>query len=120
MAHTADGAVRAYLVPFKRATLRLLVHLREVDRRMLYMTKTTRSLFEFVRKELHFSEGETSLRIAAMRLLAEIPELEAKIEVGVLNMTQLNQARNFFSQEEKVGKPLDTEKKQEILKKLEG
>jgi hypothetical protein len=104
----------------KRSTLRVLVHLRELERRRLYVTERTGSLFEFCRKELHYSEPETNLRIAAMRLLAELPQIEDRIEEGALSLTQLNQARTFFNHEAKAGKALDTEAKQDVLKKIEG
>jgi len=96
----------------RRVTLKLLHHLREVERRKLYAVWGYSSLFAYVTDELKFSEGSAMRRIHAMRLLREMPELEKKVETGSLSLSVISQARPVI-------KDLPTEKKQEVIAKLE-
>lgn len=105
------------LVKKERALLaQVLWHLKEVDHRKLYADARCGSLFEYCVKVLKYSEGQASRRVSACRLLKELPELGEDIQSGELNLTQLNQAKNFFNEE----KILDREEKIEIMKKLKG
>jgi hypothetical protein len=94
-----------FLVQQERNLLsKVLWHLREVDKRKLYCEYKCGSLFEYAVKVLKYSEGQASRRVSACRLLADLPELSAKIESGGLNITLLDQAKRFFS-DEKITKP---------------
>src|SRR5437868_12891 len=83
----------------REVTLQILHHLREVERRSLYAKLSYSSLFEYCTQELKYSAGNAHRRISSMRLLKELPELEAKIENGTLNLSVLAQAQSFFKQE---------------------
>jgi 5-methylcytosine-specific restriction endonuclease McrA len=74
----------------------VLWHLRENERRMLFAQMGYRDLKEYCVKELKYSEGSAWRRISAMRLLKEIPEVEAKIQTGELNLTQVTMAQSHF------------------------
>jgi len=89
-----------------RATVRSLV-----ERRRLYAEWGYSSLYAYVTTELKFSEGSAMRRIQAMRLLREMPEIEAKVETGALSLTVLSQAQPVI-------KNLSPEKKQEVIAKL--
>lgn len=85
------------LVQVERSTLtKILHHLREIERRKLYSDLGCASLFEYAVKHLQYSEGQAGRRIQAMRLLKEIPEIEQKIESGVLSLSNISQAQTFF------------------------
>ncbi len=77
-------------------TIRVLWLLRENERRMLYAQMGYRDLKEYCVKELKYSEGSAWRRISAMRLLKEVPEVEAKIQSGDLNLTQVSMAQSHF------------------------
>ena len=51
----------------RRTTMDLIEHLREIERRMLFLDTGHKSLFEFAVKHLGLSEGSAQRRIAAMR-----------------------------------------------------
>ncbi len=93
----------------------ILWHLKEVDRRKLYVELHCGSLFDYCVKILKYSEGQASRRVAGARLLKDLPEVATQLEEGSLNLTQLNLA-NFFFRDEKISK---AEEKSAILKKLE-
>src|SRR5687768_287068 len=105
----------------RRATLDVLHQLREVERRLLYAEYGYPSLFEYVVKELKYSEGAAQRRISAMRLLRSIPEtekgeIEKKISAGALSLSTMSRAQTFFRNE----KPTDANEKLQLLSELEG
>ena len=87
----------ADLVQRERNVLTLVLHhLREVERRKLFSDLGYSSLFEYCVRELKYSEGQAGRRIQAMRLLKELPEIEAMIRSGSLSLTNLSQAQSYF------------------------
>jgi hypothetical protein len=109
----------------RRITLEVLHHLREVESRRLFATRGHSSLFEYVTRELGYSESSALRRIAAMRLLRDmpkqdLPDLEAKIESGELKVSQLSQVHSFIRQEKKSGKVYGEEQKRELLSEVAG
>lgn len=92
----------------------VLHHLREIERRRLFSSQGYKSLFDYCVKKLGYSEAEALRRIRAMRLMAEIPEIEVKIESGTLTLTNISAAQNLFRRE-----PKTPEQKVEVLKQIE-
>jgi hypothetical protein len=92
----------------------VLHHLREIDRRRLYSALGFPSLFAYASEKLGYAADQAYRRIAAMRLLAEIPEMEEKIANGNLNLTTVSLARTAFRKRE-----CTNEEKIEILESLE-
>ncbi len=100
----------------KAATLRLLDCLAEVESRRLYSLRAYSSLWEFVVKELHYSESQASERIHAMRLLKKVPEVKKHIEEGELSMTTAAQINRFLHQESKASsRKWQSEKTNELI-----
>lgn len=71
----------------KSATLVLLEHLAEVDRRRLYAEKGFPSLWIYVNEFLGYSESQTTERVSAMRLMVKIPEVKKELEEGKITLT---------------------------------
>ncbi len=117
--HLTDSALLAdtkFLAQRERElSLKILHHLKEIERRRLYSDLRYPSLFEYAVKELGYSEPAAIRRIQAARLLADMPELDKKIEAGHLNLTNLSMAANLFKNED----IKDKRKKKEILARLE-
>jgi hypothetical protein len=104
----------------KAATLAVLHCLREIEQRRLHIARGFQSLFDFATRELGYSPAAAQRRILAMRLLREIPALEAKIEQGLMTLDTAARAQGFFKQEEKLAGQVSLEKKKEVLAQLEG
>ena len=101
--------------------IEVLQHLREIDSRKSFALWGYSNLYAYCTEELKYSRGSAHRRIASMKLLREVPELEPKIESGQLNVSTLSQAHTFFNQEEKqLGKTYSVEEKKEILSEMEG
>ena len=58
---------------------RLLYQYRETERRRLYSKYKCSSLFDYLVKYLKYSNDQADRRIKAMRLFAEVPEIEEKL-----------------------------------------
>lgn len=74
----------------------VLYHLKEVDRRRLFAAYRYKSLYDYAEKELKYPGDQAYRRIAAMKILKELPELEAKISNGNLTLTHLSEAKRLF------------------------
>jgi hypothetical protein len=96
-------------------SLQLLHHLKEIERRRLFSDLGYGSLFDYVVRELGFSEPSASRRIQSARMLKEMPYLEKKIADGSLNMTTLTMAGKLFRDEDIVNPDV----KKEILAIIE-
>lgn len=96
--------------------VKVLWHLKEIDKRKLYADLKCKSLFDYAITVLKYSEGQASRRISACRLLIELPEIMPKIESGALNLTLLNQAAKHFGEEG----IKDPKEKTKILNKIVG
>ena len=101
----------------RRATMDLIEHLREIERRMLFLDTGHSSLFEFAVKHLGLSEGSAQRRISAMRLIRDIPEAKSKLESGEISLSNASQVQSVFrASKVKTG----IAEKKEILEKISG
>ena len=100
---------------YREVTTRLLHHLFEIESRKLFSELGYSSLFAYVVQELGFSEASAMRRIKAAKLLAEMPEIEHKIENGDLTLSNLAKASDVFKQNDIV----DIETKAEIIQSIE-
>lgn len=118
--HLSDKSILSHtllLVQKEREILsEILWHLKEIDRRKLYSDLRCSSLFDYCVKVLKYSEGQASRRVSATRLLKEVPLIIKQIETGEINLTQLNQAKQFFD-EMAIRAPSE---KQEVINKISG
>jgi hypothetical protein len=85
------------------------------DEQRIHLHRGFSSLFDWLTRALHYSEGAAQRRIQAARLLKSIPAAAPKIDSGSLTITNLAKAQSYFRQE---NPPL--EKKLEILAAMEG
>ena len=101
--------------------VKILHHLREIERRRLFSDLGYKSLFDYAIGELKYSEGQAGRRIQAMRLLKDLPELETKIATGALSLSNVQQAQTFFREVQASGprRIVTPQEKLEILEKLE-
>lgn len=97
----------------------VLWHLKEVSDRRLYSARGFSSIFDYTVKELKYSEAAAGRRVAAMRLLVELPEVAPALENGSLNLSAVSTAQSFFRREETdQGKKYTIEEKREVLKAM--
>ena len=85
----------------RRLNLEILRHLNEIDNRKLYLRLSYSSLFEYVVKELKYSEAAAYRRIKAMKLCRQFPETAGKLKEGALTLTSACQLQTFFEKKTK-------------------
>jgi hypothetical protein len=100
----------------RHLSIKVLHHLKEVDRRRLYSDQGCKSLYDYVTSKLGYSAGAAYRRVQAARMLAEIPEIEEKIQGGLLTLTHITDAASFF-RENQIHR---TTEKKEILTQVQG
>src|SRR5512141_35105 len=84
-----DAALRSLVVDERRTLVRFLRHLDVLDREQAYAALNCGSTFEYLVRELHLPEGTAWARVNATRLIRRFPVLEAALDDGRLNPTQL-------------------------------
>ncbi len=100
----------------RQCTIRVLMHLREVERRMLYAKAGYPSLFDYCVKRLKYSEGGAQRRISAMRLLKYHPSIAEPLKQGTLTLSVACMANTFFRKNQ----TLSRETREEFLKTVQG
>ena len=112
--HLSDEALhqstKACVQKEREILTEVLYHLKEVHRRRLYFALSYKSLYDYAEKELKYPGDQAYRRIAAMKLLNELPELESKISNGQLTLTHLSEAKRLFNK-----KPCSREEKLELF-----
>lgn len=97
----------------------VLYHLKEIDRRRLFSSLKYKSLYEFTVKHLGYPEDQAYRRIAAMKLLNEVPEIEEKINLGEITLTHISLAQTLFRQEKKItSKEFSPKQKLDVISQI--
>lgn len=86
-------------------------HFHEIYNRKLYLERGFPSLFEMATKYFGYCAGAAQRRINSMKLVRELPEVEAKIESGELSLTTASTLQGFFSAEAKEKKAYSRDQK---------
>ena len=94
---TTDDLVRQQ----RKTTLAILLRLAEIDRRRLYGPLGYRSLWDFCRRRLGFSESTTDRHIRVARLLRRFPDIYPLLESRRVSMATLSRAASILSAENK-------------------
>jgi hypothetical protein len=98
----------------RECTVTILYHLKEIERRRLFADLGFGSLFEYVTKELGYTESAAARRINSARLLNEIPAIDKKISNGEISLTNLSKAAKLFKRNS-----LDQTTKKSIISQIE-
>ena len=110
------------LARHERKVMALVIeHIAEVQRRKLFLTLGYDSLYHYLTKELHYSEGSAYRRMQAARALLQVPEIKSSLENGSLKLSQICLVQKTLRQEEKnLGKQVPLTKRHEIFAQLKG
>ena len=89
----SDSALMAEVVRLatgeRQATVQLIVHLAELDKRRLYLPAGYSSLYAYCRSVLLLSEPEAYTRMTAARAVRRFPRVLDMLLDGSLNLTTL-------------------------------
>ena len=76
-------------------------HLRELERRRLYLSWGFSSLFDYATSELGYSEAAAWRRIKAMRLCGEVEGARERMRDGSLTLNSAALLQNAFDRQER-------------------
>ena len=106
LSHLSDQALLQQTLTLvkkeKEILSEILLHLEEVRKRRLFSELGFPSLFQYCVKQLGYSEDQAYRRINALKLMKEMPEVQAKISSGELTLSNLAVAQTLFKTEAKV------------------
>ena len=104
----------------RESTNLVLDHLREIQSRRLYARLGFSSMFEYCTQHLKYCNSGAQLRIDAMRLSLELPEIKESLEKGDLSLSVIGSFQKFVRHENyKRDKKYSKEEKQDLLKQVE-
>lgn len=104
----------------RESELLVLRGLREIDARYLHLEMGYPSLEKFLIEELGYHSSTAYRKVDAMRLIAELPEIEHALQRGEMNVTALSQAQSFFKTQARKGKPWKRDEKSSLLESIKG
>jgi hypothetical protein len=79
-----------------KATRQVLLHLMEIERREIHLARGYGSLHSFAVEVLGYSDGSAARRVAAMRLIREMPETAEQLVAGSLTLETMSTLSNHF------------------------
>src|SRR5262245_41671866 len=90
------------LAALERAvTLRLLVHLNEIERRELHLKQGYSSMWDYCTAGLGYSEPAAFRRIRTARCIARFPEIHGLLESGTVSLNSVARVARFLTSENK-------------------
>ena len=105
----------------KAATLELLEHLLEVERRDLVFKQGYSSLWDYLHRGLSYSESAASERVAATRLLKRAPEAAQLMSEQKLSLSTAAKVQHFVRAIEKTEhRKVDEKETHELLANVSG
>ncbi|MEM7645330.1 MAG: HNH endonuclease signature motif containing protein [Pseudomonadota bacterium] len=105
----------------RKLTGEILDLLKEVEGRKLFARRGFSSIFAYCTEFLGYSESAAQRRISSMRLIREVPQVQAKVKSGDLNLSNVAQAARFFRREKKIyQKTYTPREKATILGSMQG
>lgn len=102
----------------RKITAVVVEHLAEVERRRLFIDWGFASLFEYIKRELGYSESAAWRRVEAARTLIAIPELKEDLETGALKLSQIVMAQKAIKEDQRVNGRMSLEDKREIFEEI--
>ena len=76
-------------------------HLREIQKRRLYLRRGFSSLFDYAVRELGYSDAAAWRRIKAMRLCADVDGVRERLQDGTMTLNAAAQLQNAFDRQER-------------------
>lgn len=103
-----------------RLTSEILWLLKVIYERRLHLKLGFGSIFEYLTQGLNYSEGSASRRVAAMKLLADIPEVVEGLKSGELTLSTVSQVQGFFKAQAKEAVHYSPQAKKEKIAAIRG
>ena len=105
----------------RRIGIQILHHVKEISRRRLHCELGFSSVFTYLVEHLKYPEASAYRIVNAMKLLKELPEMEKKVEEGLLSIQTLSQVQSYCQAQKKENQlEIQREEKLQVLASVEG
>lgn len=98
----------------------ILEHIKEVDSRRLYLDRSYSSMYEYLVREIGYSNSAAMRRLEAARLLNVVPILSDKIQDGSINLSQIGELARAIREKERVGEKISQDAKIAVVEQIAG
>lgn len=99
----------------RSATSEVIKYFQEICDRRLFLEYRYSSMFEMVTKTFLYGNASAQLRINAMKLIRDVPSVEAKIESGEMSLTVAANVQSSLNLEKRSDRPYSVEDKLELV-----
>ncbi len=106
----------------RRTTAEILEHIKEIDRRKLYLKLGYSSLFAYLTDGIGYTPASAQRRIDAARILRAVPEAKHDLESGQLNVSRMSLMAQSLRQKKKESPEvsLSNQEKRQLLQRIKG
>lgn len=115
-----DNNLQQLVASEREILAEIILFVREVDCRKMYLEFGYPSLFEYMTKRMGYSNASAQRRIDASRLTADVPEVLEHLESGDLNLSQISVMAQALRQVDKSSQKVGAETKEHLLTQLLG
>lgn len=99
----------------RNATADVIKYFQEVNRRKAYLALGLSSLFDFLVSHHGYCEPSAQIRINAVKLLNDVPEVEAILEAGEMSLSVAANIQTFLNQEKRNERTYSQDAKIELV-----
>ncbi len=85
----------------RKITAQIVAHIKEVERRRVYIDAGYKNLLTFLLQELGYTRAAAQRRIDGARLCEDVPELHENLKSGELNLSQVSMLAQCVRQKKK-------------------
>lgn len=115
-----DSNLRQLITSEREILSEIIIYIREVDGRKLYLSFGYPSLFEYLTKRMGYSNASAQRRINVARLTSEVPEVMEHLESGEINLSQISLMTQAIRQVNKGADEVSTQTKEQLVADLLG
>jgi hypothetical protein len=99
----------------RKATTEVVRLFREIHDRKVHLARGYKSFFHMVTDKFGYCNGSAQLRINAMWLIKDVPDVEKKIESGEISLTVAANVQSFLYREQRNDRPYSKNAKLELI-----
>ncbi len=117
---TLDENLQQLVIGEREILAEIIIYIREVDCRKMYLEFVYPSLFEYMTKRMNYSNASAQRRIDAARISFDVPEVLEHLESGDINLSQLSVMAQAIRFVDKSSQKVDFEIKENLVTQILG
>ncbi len=115
-----DSNLQQLITGEREILAEIIIYIREVDGRRMYLAFGYPSLFEYLTKRMGYSNASAQRRINTARLSSDVPIIMGLLESGEINLSQISVMAQAIRQVNKTSDQVSTATKEQLISELVG